>query len=187
MAFGRSGTGFGRAGMAKTRSGTRGVPERVLPFRNGFWCSEAAIGGPERGGRRPRTASERAGTASGVPAREASIRSARRTLSPSTHTAHAHVHAHVIFTYTYFTISTRMTHACTPPYYTEASTSRRLQTIAQAAPLTRSSVTRRPTARSAAGGPRAPTPPLPHDTRVRVRRRARARRCEGDGPRLRRR
>jgi hypothetical protein len=89
---GRSGTGGGvpgtaarRSGMAKTRSGTRGVPEHVLPFQNGFWCSEAAIGGPERGGRRPRTASERAGTASGVPAREASIRSARRTLSPSQH------------------------------------------------------------------------------------------------------
>ena len=53
---GRSGMGGGvpetaarRSGMAKTRSGTRGVPERVLPFRNGFWCSEAAIGGPERG------------------------------------------------------------------------------------------------------------------------------------------
>ena len=81
---GRSGMGGGvpetaarRSGMAKTRSGTRGVPERVLPFRNGSGCSEAAIGGPERGGRRPRTASERAGTASGVPAREVSIRSAR--------------------------------------------------------------------------------------------------------------
>ena len=81
---GRSGTGGGvpgtaarRSGMAKTRSGTRGVPERVLPFRNGSGCSEAAIGGRERGGRRPRTASERAGTASGVPAREVSIRSAR--------------------------------------------------------------------------------------------------------------
>jgi hypothetical protein len=54
---GRSGTGGGvpgtaarRSGMAKTRSGTRGVPEHVLPFQNGFWCSEAAIGGPERGG-----------------------------------------------------------------------------------------------------------------------------------------
>jgi hypothetical protein len=184
MGGGVPGTAARRSGMAKTRSGTRGVPERVLPFRNGFWCSEAAIGGPERGGRRPRTASERAGTASGVPAREASIRSARRTLSPS---QHPHSACDLVFTYTYFTISTRMTHACTPPYYTEASTSRRLQTIAQAAPLTRSSVTRRPTARSAAGGPRAPTPPLPHDTRVRVRRRARARRCEGDGPRLRRR
>jgi hypothetical protein len=63
------------------RPGTRfAVPERFC-----FWWSEAAIGGPERGGRRPRTASERAGTASGVPAREASIRSARRTLSPSQH------------------------------------------------------------------------------------------------------
>ena len=85
MGGGVPGTAARRSGMAKTRSGTRGVPERVLPFRNGFWCSEAAIGGPERGGRRPRTASERAGTASGVPAREASIRSARRTLSPSQH------------------------------------------------------------------------------------------------------
>ena len=61
------------------RPGTRfAVPERVLVFRGGNRRSRA-------GARRPRTASERAGTASGVPAREASIRSARRTLSPSQH------------------------------------------------------------------------------------------------------
>ena len=86
MGGGVPGTAARRSGMAKTRSGTHtrrpgtrfAVPERVLVFRGGNRRSRA-------GARRPRTASERAGTASGVPAREASIRSARRTLSPSQH------------------------------------------------------------------------------------------------------
>jgi hypothetical protein len=97
MGGGVPGTAARRSGMAKTRSGTRGVPERVLPFRKtGFGVPRRQSAVQSGGGGVPER--HRSGPARRAACQHAKPRSGPRgALCPpaSTHTAH------VIFIYLY--------------------------------------------------------------------------------------